>query len=287
MSADTKTVNDTKVALITGSARRIGASIAEMLHQEGFNIVIHYNQSASEANKLVQKLLELRPHSAIAIKANLQEVTEINTLCESTILQWGRLDLLINNASCFYPTPIDPNPISIDQSLNPSKQSSESNKNSANNLCAQESDFNINDWNAKIDTNLRAPYVLSLSLANELQKVAGAIINLVDIYADRPLKDHSIYNISKSGIAMMTQTLARELAPNIRVNGVSPGAILWPENEEKMIEQSAVQKRIISQTPLARCGTPEDICEAVKYLSNSTFVTGQIIKVDGGRSLYL
>ncbi len=256
---------DIKVALITGSARRIGANIAKMLHQNGFNTVIHYNQSKSDAEHLIDRLQKNRANSATAIQADLQAINDLNMLAESTIAQWGKVDLLVNNASCFYPTPIADNPV----------------------LDKTKPKFKIDDWSAIIDTNLRAPYTLSLLLADELRKTNGSIINLVDIYSERPLKNHSIYNISKAGIAMMTQTLAKELAPNIRVNGVSPGAILWPEGESESAEQSSAQERIISQTPLARCGSPSDICEAINYLANSTFVTGQIIKVDGGRSLYL
>ena len=244
------TSKNKKVALITGSARRIGASIAKMLHKNGYNTLIHYNESEREAKQLVKGLNNIRPGSAFAIQANLREITGLSTLCEATINQWGRLDLLINNASCFYPT----------------------------------SGFKNDDWDSIINTNLRAPYYLSQNLAEALKLTSGSIINLVDIYAERPLKDHSIYSISKAGIAMMTQTLARELAPDVRVNGVSPGAILWPENKG---EQTTQKEGIISQTPLARCGSPDDICDAVSYLASSTFVTGQIIKVDGGRSLYL
>ncbi len=239
-----------KVALITGSARRIGASIAKMLHANGYNTLIHYNESESEAKQLVDHLNSIRADSAVSIQANLSELTELSTLCEKTINQWGQIDLLVNNASCFYPT----------------------------------AGFKSDDWDSIMNTNLRAPYYLSQNLSGALKLTSGSIINLVDIYAERPLKDHSIYSMSKAGIAMMTQTLARELAPDIRVNGVSPGAILWPEKEN---EQTTSKEGIISQTPLARCGTPEDICDAVNYLASSTFVTGQIIKVDGGRSLYL
>ncbi len=239
-----------KVALITGSARRIGASIAKMLHKNGYNTLIHYNESESEAKQLVNDLNLIRPNSAFSIQANLREITELSALCKATVAQWGQLDLLVNNASCFHPT----------------------------------SGFNDDDWDSIMNTNLRAPYYLSQTLAEALKTTSGSIINLVDIYAERPLKNHSIYSISKAGIAMMTQTLARELAPDIRVNGVSPGAILWPEKEN---EQTTSKEGIISQTPLARCGSPDDVCDAVNYLASSTFVTGQIIKVDGGRSLYL
>ncbi|MFD2232058.1 pteridine reductase [Alkalimarinus sediminis] len=255
--------HDTKVALVTGSARRIGASIAEALHRQGYNIVVHYNKSKADADNIVRKLLNSRDNSAVALQGNLQDIDDLSTLAESAVTKWGQLDLLVNNASCFYPTPI------------PAAQDT------------QTPTFKIIDWNEILDTNLRAPYVLSLLLADELRKTGGSIINLVDIYSERPLKNHSIYNMSKAGIAMMTQTLARELAPEIRVNGVSPGAILWPENDTETAELGAVQERIISQTPLARCGSPTDICEAVSYLASSQFVTGQIIKVDGGRSLHL
>ena len=239
-----------KVALITGSARRIGASIAKMLHSNGYNTLIHYNESESEAKQLVEQLNSIRADSAVAVQANLSVLAELATLCEATVSQWGQLDLLVNNASCFYPT----------------------------------SGFKSDDWDSIMNTNLRAPFYLSQNLAKALKVTSGSIINLVDIYAERPLKGHSIYSISKAGMAMITQTLARELAPDIRVNGVSPGAILWPENESG---QATPKEGIISQTPLARCGTPEDICDAVNYLATSPFVTGQIIKVDGGRSLYL
>ena len=262
MSESTQNI---KVALITGSARRIGASIAETLHQQGYNIVVHYNTSKHDADTLVKSLQNQRTDSAVTVQGDLQSVDDLNRLAHSAIAQWGRVDLLVNNASCFYPTPIP--------------QSKTSN--------TVASSFNLNDWSAILDTNLRAPYALSLLLAGALCKTNGSIVNLVDIYSERPLKDHSIYNISKAGIAMMTQTLAKELAPKVRVNGVSPGAILWPEENNTNTGQSDTQNRIIDQTPLARCGSPSDICEAVSYLASSNFVTGQIIKVDGGRSLYL
>jgi pteridine reductase len=236
-----------KTALITGGAQRIGAQITKTLHAHGYNIVIHYRNSSQEAQTLADELNQLRANSATLIQAELSDLQALKTLA-NTIKQ---LDVLVNNASVFYPTSMQ--------------------------------NANENDWNTIINTNLMAPFFLSQSLSAVLSKNKGCIINIVDIHAQRPLKNHAIYNISKAGLAMMTQTLAKELAPEIRVCGVAPGSILWPENQAKLNDEQ--KDKMLNKIPLSKQGSPEDIANTVLFLANSPYITGQIISVDGGRTL--
>lgn len=239
-----------KVALITGAARRIGAAIAARLHQDGAKVAIHYRASADAAAALADDLNSKRRDSAAIFQADLIATTRLPDLVTAVIAWGGQLDILVNNASSFYPTP--PGEITETQ------------------------------WDDLIGINLKAPLFLSQAAMNELQKSAGVIVNLVDVHASRPLKNHAVYGSAKAGLAMLTRSLAKDLAPEIRVNGVSPGAILWPE--DGMTE--AVKKSILKQVPLGRTGTPEDIAGCVLYLvRDANYVTGQIIAVDGGRSV--
>lgn len=241
---------DNKVALITGGGRRIGAQIATTLHEQGFQLALHYRNSRDHAHKLQEKLNAIRPDSVILIQADLHVTKGLSSLVNSTVESFGQLDVVINNASSFYPTPIG-------------KATEE-------------------DWDDLIGSNLKAPFFLAQAAAAALKKSHGCIVNIVDIHSDRPLKEHPIYCMAKAGLAMMTKSLAKELGPEVRVNGVSPGAILWPENE---IDQ-LTQQRIISRSFLKRQGNPSDIAQTVLFLvSQAPFITGQIIAVDGGRSL--
>lgn len=241
-----------QVALITGGAKRIGADIAKHLHNQGFNVIIHYCQSAQAANQLVDELNAQRPNSAIALAANFDVLDDLKTLATAAINQWHRLDVLINNASQFYATPLS--------------SSSE------------------DAWNSLINSNLKAPFFLIQALAPALQKQRGCIINIADIYAEKPLKQHSIYCIAKAGNTMLTKSLALELAPDIRVNGIAPGAILWPAHTSPMPEHD--KQRILDKIPLQQCGQTQDIARAVLFLvQDAVYMTGQILTLDGGRSL--
>ena len=236
-----------KTALITGGAQRIGAQITKTLHAHDYNIIIHYRNSNKEAQTLANELNQLRANSATLIQAELSDLQALKTLA-NTIKQ---LDVLVNNASVFYPTSMQ--------------------------------NANENDWNTIINTNLMAPFFLSQSLLAALSENKGCIINIVDIHAQRPLKNHAIYNISKAGVAMMTQTLAKELAPEIRVCGVAPGSILWPENQAKLNDEQ--KDKMLNKIPLNKQGSAEDIANTVLFLATSPYITGQIISVDGGRTL--
>ncbi len=239
-----------KVALITGGVRRIGAEIATLLHAKGFRLALHYRNSRTEAKALQQKLNAIRANSVILIQADLHVTKGLNALVKSTLDSFSQLDVIVNNASSFYPTPIDK---------------------------ATE-----NDWDDLIGSNLKAPFFLAQAAAPALKKSNGCIINIVDIHSERPLKAHSIYCIAKAGLAMLTKSLAKELGPKVRVNGVSPGAILWPENDMDEL----TQQRIVSRNFLKCQGSPTDIAQTVLFLvMNAPYITGQIIAVDGGRSL--
>ena len=237
-------------ALITGAAKRVGAVIARTLHDAGANVAIHYFSSSAPADALAHELNKQRADSAISLQADLRSIDAINSLVERMIEQTGRLDLLVNNASTFYPTPIGT--ITDEQ------------------------------WEDLISANLKAPLFLSQAAHPHLREARGAIVNIVDIHARRPLRDHLIYGPAKAGLAMLTRSLAKDLGPDIRVNGVSPGAVLWPE--EGLPEK--IQQSIIREIALKRVGAPEDIAGAVLYLArDATYVTGQILAVDGGRSI--
>ena len=250
MSVDQDNSLKGKYALVTGSARRIGAAIAQRLHAEGANLAIHYRNSKSEAAEFCDRLNAIRTDSARLFQADLGVGSELIALLDAVVEWSGRLDILINNASSFYSTPLG--------------QITEKN------------------WSDLVDSNLKAPLFLSQAAAPHLQASHGSIINIVDIHAYRPLREHAVYGAAKAGLVMLTRSLAKDLAPEIRVNGVAPGAISWPENG---IEDS-VKQDILRQIPLQRTGAPEDIAGCVVYLvRDATYVTGQIIAVDGGRSL--
>ena len=239
-----------KVALVTGAARRIGAEICRCLHRNDGNVVVHYRGSADEANALCDELNAIRPDSAMSSSADLSDTNSIPQLV-GTATNWkGRLDILINNASSFYSTPLG--------------------------------EVTEENWNDLIGTNLKAPLFLSQAAMGALRKSRGVIINIVDVHSQRPLRDHAVYGSAKAGLAMLTRSMAKDLAPEIRVNGVSPGAILWPETD--MTEQT--KESILRQIPVGRAGDPADIAGCVLYLvRDASYVTGQIIAVDGGRSI--
>jgi pteridine reductase len=239
-----------KVALITGAARRIGAAIATTLHRSGANIAVHYRKSSADAEALAERLNTERPDSAAPFQADLNDIEALPSLVERVVAWHGTLDVLVNNASSFYPTP----PGEITQA----------------------------HWDDLLGSNLKAPLFLSQAALPALREAGGAIINLIDVHAQRPLRNHAVYGSAKAGLAMLTRSLAKDLAPEVRVNGVSPGAILWPENGM----DDATRETILKQIPLARPGQPEDIAGCVLYLvRDATYVTGQIIAVDGGRSI--
>ena len=241
--------SDTPVALVTGSAKRLGRQIVLTLHQAGYRVIIHYNQSETDANSLAAKLNQQRPNSAEVLQANLLDNQDITQLAGQAQACFNRLNVLVNNASSFYPTPLDT--------------------------------ATVEHWDDLFGSNVKAPYFLSKALAPALAAQNGCIINMVDIHAQQPLQDHSIYCMAKAALLMMTKSLARELAPTIRVNGIAPGAILWPSQQLAEADKAA----ILQQIPLQRTGTPEDIANTVLFLLQSPYISGQIIAVDGGRSL--
>lgn len=242
--------SSTRVALITGSARRIGAEVVRKLHAQGMNVIVHYNGSHTEAKRIADELNSTRPNSANTLQFNLLDIENAEAFIQKALSFWGRLDVLVNNASTFYPTPLE--------------------------------DITIQHWHDLVGVNLQAPLFICKACAPHLIKVNGCIVNIVDIHADRPLKDYPVYAIAKAGLAMLTKSMARELAPAVRVNGVSPGAIMWPEIEE----YEPLHQEIIERTALKREGHPSDIAETVWFLINSAdYITGQIIAVDGGRTL--
>jgi len=241
---------DGKWALITGAGKRIGAAIAARLHSVGASIAVHYFQSSESADALVDELNAKRAGSAFAIGADIRNVDSLNTLVEDVVAHTGQLDILINNASSFYPTKLG----KITES----------------------------DWNDLVDCNLKAPLFLAQAALPYLQTTSGTIINMIDIHARRPLKDHHVYGAAKAGLAMLTRSLARDLAPEIRVNGVAPGAILWPD--DGMSEK--IRQKIVGKIPLGRAGEPEDIANTILFLvCDAPYITGQVIAVDGGRSI--
>lgn len=240
-----------KNILITGAAKRIGASCARILHQEGCNIFLHYKSSKQEVLELSQELNDIRAHSARVVQADLLNMNELSVLVGEVMETWGRLDVLVNNASAFYPQQIG----SVTEQ----------------------------QWDELLGSNLKAPFFLSQKFSELLAVNEGCIVNIIDIHAERGLKGYPVYSIAKAGLAAMTKILAKELGPKVRVNGVSPGAILWPENE--MTEQQ--KSEILQRVALKRTGEPNDIAKAVRFLvADADYITGQIITVDGGRTLF-
>lgn len=240
--------------LVTGAARRIGAAISRRLHAAGANIVVHCHRSRSEAEGLAGELNAQRANSCAVVQADLLDLDALPALVDEAVNAFGRLDGLVNNASSFYPTPFGA--------------------------------IGAGEWDDLIGSNLRAPLFLAQAAAAHLRAAKGAIVNLVDIHADRPLKDFLVYSIAKTGLAGLTRALALEMGPHVRVNGVAPGAILWPDGDEHFAPSE--RSRIVAQTPLSRIGGPEDVAGAVKYLLfDAPFVTGQIVAVDGGRGIHI
>ncbi len=241
-----------KTALITGAARRIGAQTAQTLHENGANIIIHYGSSASEAQQLVDQLRARRKGSATLMQADLLNLDEVHQLALDAFNVFDGLDILVNNASTFYPTPLG--------------------------------EINEDNWDDLMGTNIKAPLFLSQACYPALKQSRGNIINMVDIHARSPFKDHITYSCAKAAKAMLTRSLALEMGPDVRVNGIAPGVILWPEQEAG--QETPEQKEILQQVPLQRIGHPQDIANTIMYLLTTEYVNGQIITVDGGRQLF-
>jgi len=245
-----------KVALVTGSAKRLGREIIVTLHQAGFRVIVHCRKSTNEAEQLCQQLNSLRPDSACWLTADLNDDKALAEFAAKVPDSFGRLDLLVNNASSFYPTPVK--------------------------------SATLAQWEDLFGSNVKAPFFLTQALSAELSKQKGCVINLVDIHADKPLAEHSVYCMAKAALVMMTKSLARELAPTIRVNGIAPGAILWPETQPTAAVPTLTEQDkagILAQIPLGHLGQPTDIAQTVLFLATSSYITGQILAVDGGRSL--
>ena len=240
------------VALVTGAARRVGATIARTLHAAGYALALHYRNSRADLDALRDELEGVRPGSTLAIQADLADLDGLPHIVDKCTTRFGRLDALVNNASSFFPTPVGT--------------------------------ITASQWDDLFTSNARAPLFLSQAAASSLRATHGAIVNLVDIYAQRPLARHPVYCMAKAALAMMTLALAKEFAPQIRVNGVAPGAVLWPESGKTYTDQAD----LIARTPLQRAGTPDDVAGVVLFLlRDAKFTTGQIINVDGGRSLVM
>lgn len=239
--------------LVTGGAKRVGAAIVRRLHREGANLVLHYRGSEREANALRSELNAARASSVALVQADLLDVAGLAEIVRNAVNRFERLDVLVNNASTFFPTPVG--------------------------------EMTQANWESLIGANLRAPLFLAQAAAPHLKKTNGVIVNITDIHAERPLKNYVIYSIAKAGLAGLTRSLARELGPEVRVNGVAPGPIAWPEDGSF---DEVARQRVISNTLLKRTGDPEDVAHAVYYLiAQAPYVTGQIIAVDGGRSINL
>lgn len=249
MADANKPILDGKRALVTGASKRIGAAIATALHAAGARVGIHYRQSDEAAVALRESLNDLRAESAEIFQADLSDVAQCAALTTAFISWSGGCDILVNNASSFYPTPIGT--------------------------------ITEDDWDDLLGSNLKGPLFLTQSASADLAGNRGSVINIVDIHARRPLKDHAVYGAAKAGLEMLTRSLAKDMAPDVRVNGIAPGAILWPQ--DGMTETGKMS--ILQQIPLKRAGSPADIAECVLYLATARYVTGQIIAVDGGRSV--
>ena len=241
------------VVLVTGAARRVGAAIARRLHRDGARICVHYRAGADDARRLVAELERQRSGCAHCVAADLLDLGAIDRLVSSCLARFGRLDGLVNNASSFFPTAIGAT--------------------------------DAHAWDDLVGSNLRAPFFLSQAAAEALTASRGAIVNIVDIHAERPLAGYPVYSVAKAGLAGLTRALALELAPEVRVNGVSPGAIVWPEDGQFPPDE---RDRIIATSLLKRVGSPQDVADVVAFLMfEAPYVTGQILAVDGGRSAYL
>jgi pteridine reductase len=243
---------ESKVALVTGAARRVGAAIARRLHAAGANVVLHYRGAEGEAAQLEKELNAARAGSAMKVRGDLLALVAPKALVDAALQRFARLDILVNNASAFYPTPLG--------------------------------QIELSHWEELIGSNLRAPLFLSQAAAPRLALAGGVIVNIADIHAERPLKGYVVYSIAKSGLVALTRSLALELAPGVRVNAVAPGAIAWPEDGQF---DPGERERIVATTPLRRIGNPDEVAQAVHFLCTAPFVTGQVLAVDGGRSLFL
>lgn len=238
------------VALITGAGRRVGAVIARNLHTAGYDLALHYRHSADAARALAEELEQQRAHSTTLVHGELAELDALPALVDNVLARYGRLDALVNNASAFYPTPVG--------SVTPAQ------------------------WDELFASNAQAPFFLAQAATPALRQAGGAIVNLVDIYAERPLANHPIYCMAKAALLAMTRALALDLGPQVRVNAVAPGAVMWPSEGKSYDDKQAMLER----TPLKRAGTPEDVASAVLWLlRDAPFVTGQVIRIDGGRTL--
>lgn len=245
-------VAEAKVTLVTAGGRRVGAAIVRELHAAGDRIIIHCRESREAAEALAAELNALRPDSVDVLQANLKEATQREALIAHATQRWGRLDALVNNASTFYPSPVG----TVTEAI----------------------------WDDLVDVNLKAPFFLAQAAYDALAQSRGAIVNIVDIYAERPLEAYPVYSIAKAGLLALTRSLARELAPEVRVNAVSPGAILWPEAPVEDQEK----EKILSTIPMGERGHPSDIAKTVRFfLKDAPYITGQVLAVDGGRTLSL
>jgi pteridine reductase len=242
-----------KVVLITGGAKRVGAATSRRLHAAGARLMLHYRSARADAQALAESLNDIRADSAATVQADLLNAGALPELVKSTVAKFGALDILINNASSFYATPVG--------------------------------QIGIADWEDLVGTNLKAPLFLSQAAAPHLKKAGGCIVNITDIHADRPLKSYVVYSLAKAGLVGLTKSLARELGPEVRVNGVAPGPVLWPEDGSF---DEVARQRVIAHTLLRRAGDPDDIARTVYFLvAEAPYITGQIIAVDGGRSVNL
>ncbi len=241
-----------KVALITGGARRVGAEIARTLHAHGMQLVIHYRSSKDDAHALQIELEKHRPKSVLLVKGDLLQVAQLPGIVEAAVAAFGRVDALINNASTFYPTPV---------------------------AAATEE-----QWEDLIGTNLKAPFFLAQAAAPHLKKAQGCIVNIADIHGERPIKHYPIYSAAKAGLVMLTKSLARELAPEVRVNAIAPGTIMWPEGEAEV--STAQKQEMLARVPLRRSGSPDDIARTALFLiRDAGYINGQVIAVCGGRTV--
>jgi len=238
------------VALITGAGKRVGAAIARTLHAAGYDLALHYRRSRDEAQALAEQLEQVRADSTLCIEAELAELQRLPRLVDAVLARYGRLDALVNNASAFYPTPIGV--------------------------------ATVAQWDDLFASNAQAPFFLAQAAVPALRESRGAIVNMVDIYAERPLANHAIYCMAKASLEAMTRALALDLGPEIRVNGIAPGAVMWPSDGKSYDDRQAMLER----TPLKRAGSPDDVANAALWLlRDAPFVTGQILRVDGGRTL--
>jgi pteridine reductase len=243
-----------RTVLVTGGARRVGAAICRRLHRAGANVVIHYRTSRSAATRLRRLLEAARPDSVACVRADLLDFDALDALVSAATARFGRLDALVNNASSFYPTPL--------------------------------ADITLQHWNDLVGTNVQAPLFLVRAACAELTRRHGAVVNIADVHAERPLEGHLVYSVAKAGLVALTRALALELAPRVRVNAVAPGAIVWPEAGALAVPEQ--QRDILRRTPMGRIGSPDDIAAAVHYLiAEAPFVTGHVLAVDGGRSVVL